>query len=496
MTGNSASSRRAMILFAVLVIVPIVALIATTAMYAANAELTSSEVSLRETRARALAWSGVQAVMAELADQRQTVLEGRAPKVTETWELFKDASGARGVVRLLAVDDGESKLKSENAKINLNTASREMLAKVPGLSDELAKAIVAARSRRFTSVPDLARVEGITPAMLGEDGGTTEPGAADHSAGALDRVLTALSFEPSIQFGVGERGSDQRGMRRLNVNMGYSEALATGLAGRLGSELSDGIKSLLKSAGKLKTTGDLVAAIEHAGIATKDWAPLLDALAVSDDPYIVGRVDMNTAPASVLAAVPGISPGEADQIVQARSRLDASAMTSPAWPVAEGILSVDHFAQASTYLTTRSFQWRVIVEAGLTREEANEQRATTGDAALASRIVLEAVIDIASEQPRVAYLRDITLLAAQRGMYAAVRETDEGSPQSARTADVAVSGGPGTDQSVASNNPSVQPADSPVSDPSATPSPPAQSRIADVRSGRWTTGKSAQGEQP
>ncbi len=51
---------------------------------------------------------------------------------------------------------------SEDARININTADPEELARLPGIGPTRAKAIVAARSkRRFRRIEDILRVPGI-----------------------------------------------------------------------------------------------------------------------------------------------------------------------------------------------------------------------------------------------------------------------------------------------------------------------------------------------
>src|SRR5262245_21083310 len=92
--------RRAMILLSVMLVVAIAALAGTTAMYFSQAQMASTRTTLKRTQARAMAWSGVQAAMAEIADQREKLLDGGAPDLTTEWELFSEEGGARGVVRL------------------------------------------------------------------------------------------------------------------------------------------------------------------------------------------------------------------------------------------------------------------------------------------------------------------------------------------------------------------------------------------------------------
>ena len=60
--------------------------------------------------------------------------------------------------------------------LNLNTASAEQLAALPGLGEKTAAAVVAYRAAhgKFKSVADLDRVEGVGPATLAKLEGLVE----------------------------------------------------------------------------------------------------------------------------------------------------------------------------------------------------------------------------------------------------------------------------------------------------------------------------------
>jgi DNA uptake protein ComE-like DNA-binding protein len=463
-----------MVLLAVLMIVTIAALVGAAGMYTAEVRVTSARASLKAAQARALAWSGVQAVMAELADQRDGIIAGREPLITSEWELYKTAGG-RGVVRLLAVGPGKLKIESENAKLDVNNATAEMLAKLPGSNENIASEIVAARSGRpLQSIGELAQIEGVSE--TGDAAASRSAGDAASSSPAP--FLTAYAFEPCIQMGVGAGGSDHCGQRRLNVAAGISDDLVGALTKRWGEALGPKLNTLANVKG-FKSRLDLVHAIRAAGIDTADWGQVLDLCETAPDPYALGRVDVNRASAEVLACIPGFDATRAQKVVDTRTGIPSERLASPVWLVEEGILTADQFEQAANFLTVRSFQWHVVVEAGVMAGGDEGTSKTLADAQLSSRAVLEAVIDISSQRPRVAFLRDVTLRdAAQEMAKRAPAAADEEPP------DVAAVPVPPPPPPSAAPPPS-QDAKKPDA---GDPGPPIPEGPIDRRLGRWTAG--------
>ena len=72
---------RAFVLIAVLVIVGGALLVATSVMFIAHAELAGEAGLAEAAQSRALAWSGVQAVMNRLDDQRDLILDSEGPEL-------------------------------------------------------------------------------------------------------------------------------------------------------------------------------------------------------------------------------------------------------------------------------------------------------------------------------------------------------------------------------------------------------------------------------
>ncbi len=123
---------------------------------------------------------------------------------------------------------------------------------------------------------------------------------------------------------------------------------------------------------------------------------LLDRCTATNQAKLIGLVNLNTASAKVLTALPGLNPSLAEAIVSARVGLSPEARKTAAWLYQEGLLNADAFRQVAPYLTTRSYQFRFRVAA---------YAIPAG-----SYCVLEAVVDAAAKPPAVLFLRDASLL--------------------------------------------------------------------------------------
>lgn len=398
-------------LLVVFVAVAVMALAGSMVASSTDAHLSGLAGSLRDAQVRALAWSGVQAVVWELARQRDDILAGRTPRLTPAWELFVEPDGTRGIVRLVPLD-ADVYLESESARLDVNTATAEMLGRVPGFDAAHAQAIVSGRqSRTYVSVEQALR------GIAGQN--------APHE-GAWRRLLTAHAFEPNVQFGIGPGGAERRGLRRVQVGGGWTDALASVLGERIGAEAAPRLRGLFTGSGP-RSASALADAVRRTGLDVRLWPILLDMFTFTADPYIPGRVDLNRAEATVLACLPGITPDAADRIVHARQYLDEEMLASPAWLVIEGLVTPEQFVQAFPYLTTRSFQWRARVEAGVA---AGDQalRLPPHEVPLKRRVCYELVVDVSSRRPRIAYLRDITLAHAAETYAATLRSRDAFNP--------------------------------------------------------------------
>ncbi len=439
-TVSPCQNRTGSALLGVLVLITIGSLVGTTILLGVDAQRQSSSTSMRQDQARALAWSGVLATMSELGEQREDLIGGLRPELTDEWILFVDDFGREGVVRLLALDaEGLEFAQSECSKLDINHVTAEMLAGLDVIDETLAQAIVDARP--FTSVVELLGVEGITPALLygeaedhaGDFASFTsfdqEGEAAAESLYALDGtrlidLLTVYSFEPNVQASVDDE--EYRGKLRLNFDVEWSDELAAAVGDRFGDDSVPFVQQLFDNGTSFATDSDVCRVVERIAPTDYDtWAVALDALTTSDDEFRLGRIDLNAASAAVLACVPGIDADAAERLVAMREVLDEFERQSVVWPLRQGVLDNAQFTEAADWLSTRSLQYRVRIEAGWRQTRIDDtfdiggpsvSLASSSEERLEHRRVVEAVIDVASSRPRVAYLRDVTMIGVARAV--------------------------------------------------------------------------------
>lgn len=398
------SARRSFVILSVLVIVTSVLLLVTGLIFIAQAEAAGAAAVHRGVQARGLGWSGIQVVMSQLSEQRDRVLDGEALELDEEYTIY-ETGGRLGVVRLLPLTVAGEVLVAEAGRLDLNHVDAETLTATELVDSETAAAIVRTRSglgRPFQSVAELLEVPGVTPQLLYgpledlADIGTAildaGPGAEDEPRGLAD-VVTVYGHGPAIQ---------RSGTRRIHLDVPYSEDLGRRCDDRFGRGTSAIIKAVLEN-GSLTEERQLIEAFAQQDTPPEDWPDLVDALTAEPGSMHFGRLDLNTASFDALRAMQGIDPAQAQQIVDARTGMSPEDRATIAWPVIEGIFTPEAYAPLADSLTTRSWTYRVRVEAG-------EVNADEPDGPLDDAVVWEAVIDLSDGAPRVAYLRDVSLL--------------------------------------------------------------------------------------
>ena len=134
-----------------------------------------------------------------------------------------------------------------------------------------------------------------------------------------------------------------------------------------------------------------------SGITPENLAAVMDSLTTrTPGAAQPGLININTAPAAVLASIPGIDATVAQQIVGVRGNLDPRQKATTAWLVSQNLVDAQTYQSIASRLTTRGYQFHLhCVGFGW---PSGRYR------------MLEGVIDVATGAPRVIYLRDTTRL--------------------------------------------------------------------------------------
>jgi len=438
----------AFVLLLVLVIVMLASMVAASVLYLLRSEKTASATGVSGEQAWAAAMSGVYQAMR---------IASRSPSDPTPWQ-----DNAAAFKNQLVVDDGANQwyfsvyscndpgaapirfgLNDEASRINVTHTEATVLERVPNLTPALAQALVdyaptvrssvpgstneplfttltnsvSAPDRKLACLDELLGVPGFTGALLyGEDAnlnGNLDPGEDDGDASpppdnqdaqlepGLRSLLTVFSYDLNVR---------DDGQPRLNLNDSKADLsnleLPEGVLTYLEAMRRQGQKlahpaDLLEASGKFK---DETGAVKDfsSGVGKAELPLLLDRCSATNETRLIGRVNLNTAPAKVLAALPGIDATLAEAIVSARVSLSEDARRTPAWLYQEGLVTADSFKKLAPLLTTRSYQFHFHVLA-------------YGVPAGTYRVI-EAVIDTAAQPPAILLLRDLTRLGLPIGM--------------------------------------------------------------------------------
>ena len=429
------------VLVGVLIVVMLLSMIALSLMFRMRSEETAGATGSASEQGWATAMSGVREAMRQAsAFQPGDTTWMDAPERFKDRVLYDDGGEEWRWTLYSANPEGGIRfgLTDEGSKLNLNAATTSMVSRLPGMKTSLTDALLdfvdaddiprpeGAEQEYYNALPQpyriangplstveqLLLVRGFTPAVvLGEDanrnfsldpneddGDEREP--PDDADGRLQPgllpLLTVYSREPN---------TDRTGRRRFNLNTPDAALTDTNdlppafvaFVSELGASKSVVLDpaELLEATVTLKGPDGQDRAVP-TGIGKESLALILDRFTGSAEAELVGRINVNTAPASVLQLVPGIDNALAENILSARRNLPAERRSSVAWIHIENLVEADRFREIAPFLTTRSLQYRFNV---------------VGYGARSGKFrVLEAVIDVASPPARLVYLRDLTRL--------------------------------------------------------------------------------------
>jgi type II secretory pathway component PulK len=323
-------------------------------------------------------------------------------------------------------------LVDEASKLNLNSSSTNALAWLPGMNLDLLDAIVDWRNPNasggsqlyyamvkppyqckgasFESVDELRLVYGTSMDILvGNDinrngildahekdeggSGVVEPGLLEY--------LTIYTREPNFH-------SD--GTMRTNVNI--SIQLQPLLEAQFGQGRASQIMGQLGYTGRggspVGSFPSLLAFYLRSGMTTEEFALIYSDITVGTSRFKRGRVNVNTAPAAVLACLPGMDESSAQTLVSYRAASPDN-LTTIAW-IVEALGPTHPAIQTlalGDYITTRSYQFTADI-------------AAVGPYGRGYRRV-KFVFDITDGTPKILYRQDLSRLGWALGED--VRET-------------------------------------------------------------------------
>ena len=312
-------------------------------------------------------------------------------------------------------------LIDESGKINLNSASEEMLLRLPGMTAELAASIIDWRDQDseitpggaedeyylllsqpyncknspLETVDEILLIKGASEEILyGEDtnlnsilddnendGDLRNP--PDNRNGRLDSgfydYVTVYSVEINL---------DSQGNQRININDAQSRAdLQSELQELFKEERALEIMSFIPTRPSFDNVLDFYFT---TGLKAEEFSRIIDRLTTSEEETFPGLVNVNTAPKAVLLCLPGLEESDVEALLSRRS--SGQGLNSIAW-VTE-VLERGKAIAVGSYITARSFQYSADIVSIAGNGRAYKRYKT--------------VFDIRQETPKLVYFKSMT----------------------------------------------------------------------------------------
>ncbi|HTS16999.1 MAG TPA: helix-hairpin-helix domain-containing protein [Verrucomicrobiae bacterium] len=289
-------------------------------------------------------------------------------------------------------------LIDESSKLNVNTASTNVLSFLPRMTADVVNGILDWRDPNsnggtelyyamaqppyqrkgapFESVDELRLVYGTTMDILAGDdinrNGVLDPNEPDEDGnGQVDpgifEYLTVYSREPNSH-------SDGSALVNINNQAQLRALLQSNFGGGRANTIMNnlGFGRAVTRPGATNTPARATAVSFNgllqfylrSGLSEPEFQQIYPDLAVGSGAYTQGRVNINTASATVLSCLPGMDIGTAQQVVSYRQS-NPSNLGSIAWIVdalgrgSTGTLGLE----TGDYITTRSFQFTADIAA-------------------------------------------------------------------------------------------------------------------------------------
>lgn len=276
----------------------------------------------------------------------------------------------------------------EAGKVNLNTATQEMLIKLPGMTEELAAAIIdwrdgdselttngaedeyyltldepyTAKNGPIESIDELLLVKGFTRQIIyGEDtnrngvldanendGDESDP--PDNADGTLDPGIFPYVTVYSIQSNQTDNGQNKPNINNQNLGE-VSDVIQKNLENGRFLIVMDNIRNN-------RPFANLIDLYYKSQMTVEEFASVVNDLSDRNGQNVPGRININIAPRKVLACLPGLEEADVDTLVNYRSSKNEEDLATIAW-VTEA-LGDDGKTKAigiGSYITTSTNQY-------------------------------------------------------------------------------------------------------------------------------------------
>jgi type II secretory pathway component PulK len=417
---RSRSRRRGTVLIVTMWILLVVAGLVLVLARAMRAAGDRSANELAATQADAVEQGAIQYVLSTVDG-----LKGQTPSDADTpCEAIQVGDGAFWILRATGDDERTYGygITDEAAKVNLNTASLEMISKLPGMTAEFAASIVdwrdpdsnvtagGAENEYYLMLPDpyecknspLETVEELflirgasKDIIVGQDAnrnGVLDPGESatplggtfsstgSHLYRGIINYATVYSIEPATA----------GGGQRINVNDPQSRSLTELLRNAVSPDRLPGVLDRVRRERPFRNVIDFYF---RAGLTMAEFRQVVNQITTGPARIRPGLVNVNTAPKEVLLCLPGLEDSDASALLAQRPTADAD-RTSIAW-VAEALPRAKAIAIGG-HITAQSFQFSADIVS----------LAAGGRAFKRCR----AMIDASSSPPKVIYRQSLTHL--------------------------------------------------------------------------------------
>jgi len=346
-------------------------------------EAIASANHVSSVQADQIARGAVEFVRARMDEEDETLmLEGETP-----YEAIKVGEGYFWLLRSNLDDDTAYYygIRDEAARVNLNSASEDMLLKLPGMTSELAAAIIDWRDTdsevtpsgaeseyyllldepyyckdsELETIEEVLLIKGASSEILfGEDtnrNGFLDPNEndadksdpPDNADGNLDRGF----FDYVTVYSVDENVSSD-GERRMNINEANRRDMRELLQGVLSEDRLALVLNLINV--RSSPFSNILDFYYFTGMTRDEFDKIVDSITTFQKETVAGLININTAPGEVLLCLPELVEADVDAILDKRSSDDADTSTI-AWVL--DVLSKEKAIAVGNYITTRSSRY-------------------------------------------------------------------------------------------------------------------------------------------